>query len=251
MTIYGQTEVTRDQMQARADSGRDTVYEAATVALHDFDTPTPRVTYTHHGQPREVRCDFIAGCDGFHGISRASVPAGALQLYAQVYPCGWLGVLADTRPVSDELIYSHHARGFALCSIWVADAHALLHPVPNRRHRRAVERRRLLGRAAPAPRPPDRGSDGDRPLDREKHRAASQRRRRADAGGARFLAGDAAHIVPPTGAKGLNLALADIRYLSHAVTEFYAEGSRAELDDLVVSRSRASAPRDPCSSDLA
>ena len=230
VTIYGQTEVTRDLMQARADSGCDTVYEVTDVALHDFDTPTPRVTYVHHGQPHEVRCDFIAGCDGFHGISRASIPARAVQLYAQVYPCGWLGVLADTRPVSDELIYSQHARGFALCSMRspTRTRYYIQCPVDD-----TVEqwsdaafwdelRRRLDPQTAEAMVTGPSIEKSIAPL-----RSVVAEPMRV---GRLFLAGDAAHIVPPTGAKGLNLALADVRYLSHAVTEFYVEGSHAGLD---------------------
>ena len=115
--VYGQTEITRDLMDGRADSGRETVYEAADVSLHEFDTDKPRVRYHKHGREHEIECDFIAGCDGFHGVSRQSVPPGSIQNFERVYPFGWLGLLADTPPVSDELIYIHHDRGFALCSM--------------------------------------------------------------------------------------------------------------------------------------
>ena len=230
VTIYGQTEVTRDLMQARADSGRDTVYEATDVALHDFDTPTPRVTYAHRGQTHDVRCDFIAGCDGYHGISRASIPAESLQLFEQVYPFSWLGVLADTRPVSTELIYSHHERGFALCS--------MRSPTRTRYYLQCpadatVEqwsdaafwdelRRRLDPQAAEAL---VTGPSIEKSMAPLRSFVAEPMRV-----GRLFLAGDAAHIVPPTGAKGLNLAMADVRYLSNAVIEFYGEHSSAGLD---------------------
>ena len=230
VTIYGQTEVTRDLMQARAASGRDTVYDATEVALHDFDTPLPRVTYIHQGQPHEVRCDFIAGCDGFHGISRASVPAGALQLYTHVFPWGWLGVLADTRPVSDELIYSQHARGFALCSMRspTRTRYYIQCPVDDTVERWSDAafwdelRRRLDPDTAAAMVTGPAIEKSIAPL-----RSVVAEPMRV---GRLFLAGDAAHIVPPTGAKGLNLALADVRYLARAVMEFYTEGSSAGLD---------------------
>ncbi|HEY2929798.1 4-hydroxybenzoate 3-monooxygenase, partial [Piscinibacter sp.] len=115
--VYGQTEVTRDLMHARDAAGLRTVYEAEHVSLHDFDGARPRVRYQQGGATHEIECDFIAGCDGFHGISRASVPAGAIQIHERVYPFGWLGLLSETQPVSPELIYSNHERGFALCSM--------------------------------------------------------------------------------------------------------------------------------------
>ena len=117
VTVYGQTEVTRDLMEARSAEGLTTIYSAANVSLHDFDSGKPRVRYEKDGQTHEIECDFIAGCDGYHGVSRASVPAGAIHTYEKVYPFGWLGVLADVPPVSHELIYANTARGFALCSM--------------------------------------------------------------------------------------------------------------------------------------
>ena len=115
--VYGQTEVTKDLMDARAAAGLTTIYEAENVSLHDFDGEHPRVRYVKDGTSHEIACDFIAGCDGFHGVSRASVPADSLQTFERIYPFGWLGVLSDTPPVSHELIYANHARGFALCSM--------------------------------------------------------------------------------------------------------------------------------------
>lgn len=117
VTVYGQTEVTRDLMEARAAEGLSTVYSAANVSLHDFDSRSPRVRHEKDGRTYEIECDFIAGCDGYHGVSRASVPADAIQTYEKVYPFGWLGVLADVPPVSHELIYANTERGFALCSM--------------------------------------------------------------------------------------------------------------------------------------
>src|ERR1700709_1860720 len=115
--IYGQTEVTRDLMKARADAGLITVYEAGDVMPHGFDTDKPRVSYNKDRVTHEIACDFIGGCDGFHGVSRQSVPASAIQIFERVYPFGWLGILSDTPPVSHELIYTHHERGFALCTM--------------------------------------------------------------------------------------------------------------------------------------
>ncbi len=230
VTIYGQTEVTRDLMQARAAAGGDTVYEAEDVALHDFDTATPRVTYTHGGHTHELRCDFIAGCDGYHGISRASVPARSIQSYEHTYPCAWLGVLADTRPVSVELIYSHHARGFALCSMRSPTRTRYYLQCPAHE---AVEqwsdaafwdelRRRLDPQAAEAL---VTGPSIEKSMAPLRSFVAEPMRV-----GRLFLVGDAAHIVPPTGAKGLNLAIADARYLASAAIEYYAERSSAGLD---------------------
>ena len=115
--VYGQTEVTRDLMKARDASGAKTVYEAENVSLHDFDSDKPRVRYVKDGIEHELACDFIAGCDGYHGVSRASVPAGSIRTFERVYPFGWLGILVDRPPVAEELIYAHHERGFALCSM--------------------------------------------------------------------------------------------------------------------------------------
>ncbi|MGE0799356.1 MAG: 4-hydroxybenzoate 3-monooxygenase, partial [Lautropia sp.] len=117
VTVYGQTEVTRDLMDARAASGGRTVYEAADVAIHDVATERPSVSWRHHGQTHRADCDFVAGCDGFHGISRQTIPADRLKTFERVYPFGWLGVLSETPPVSGELIYANHPRGFALCSM--------------------------------------------------------------------------------------------------------------------------------------
>ena len=230
VTVYGQTEVTRDLMDARAGAGLTTVYEAENVALHDFDTDHPRVSYTKDGVTHEVLCDFIAGCDGYHGISRASVPADALRTYERIYPFGWLGVLSDTPPVSEELIYANHERGFALCSM--------------RSHTRSryyvqcslddkVEnwsddafwdelRRRLAPEAAETL---VTGPSIEKSIAPLRSFVAEPMRF-----GRLFLAGDAAHIVPPTGAKGLNLAASDVHYLSRALIEFYA-GSQAGINN--------------------
>ena len=231
VTIYGQTEVTRDLMEARAKVGRTTVYEAADVSVHDFDTERPRVRYVHDGATHELACDFIAGCDGFHGVCRPSIPAGALTTFERVYPFGWLGILSETPPVSPELIYANHERGFALCSM------------------RSTHRSRYYVQCSLDDHI-DQWPD-DRFWDELKHRLDEEAVDHLVTGpsieksiaplrsfvaepmrfGRLFLAGDAAHIVPPTGAKGLNLATSEVHYLSQALREFYADKSQAALDD--------------------
>ena len=231
VTVYGQTEVTRDLMEARAAAGLSTVYEASDVALHAFDSTSPHVTYsTAGGVAHTLHCDFIAGCDGYHGASRASVPAGALRTYEKIYPFGWLGILADTPPVSHELIYSNHSRGFALCSM------------------RSTTRTRYYVQCSLDDKV-EQWSD-DAFWDELRLRLDPQAAQSLVTGpsieksiaplrsfvaepmrfGRLFLAGDAAHIVPPTGAKGLNLAASDVRYLARAMVDHYLERSSAGID---------------------
>ncbi len=230
VTVYGQTELTRDLMAARTAAGLPTVYEAGNVAVHDFDGARPRVTYEKDGLTQEITCDFIAGCDGFHGVCRASVPRGAITEYEKVYPFGWLGVLSDTPPVADELLYSNGPRGFTLCS------------------QRSTTRSRYYLQVPLTDRVE---AWSDAAFWRELSlRLDDEGRRRLVTGpsleksiaplrsfvteplrfGHLFLAGDAGHIVPPTGAKGLNLAASDVKYLSNALIEFYQERSEAGID---------------------
>lgn len=224
--VYGQTEITRDLMAVRSER---TIYEAEDVELHDFDG-APWVTYRKDGVTHRIDCDFIAGCDGFHGVSRASVPPAALDVFERIYPFGWLGVLVDQPPVSHELIYAHHERGFALCS--------QRSPTRSRYYVQVPE-----GEAA------DAWSD-DRFWDELRRRLDPATADQLRTGpsieksvaplrsfvaeplrfGRLFLAGDAAHIVPPTGAKGLNLALADVSLLADALIESLTERSDAGLD---------------------
>jgi p-hydroxybenzoate 3-monooxygenase len=230
VTVYGQTEVTRDLMNARSASKLPTIYEATDVSLHDFDGAHPKVRYRKDGATHEIECDFIAGCDGFHGVSRQSVPVNAISTYEKVYPFGWLGVLADVPPVSHELIYANTERGFALCSM------------------RSPKRSRYYIQCEIDERV-EKWSD-DAFWDELKLRLDPEARERLVTGssieksiaplrsfvaepmrfGRLFLAGDAAHIVPPTGAKGLNLATADVKYLSEALIEFYREKSETGID---------------------
>ena len=230
VTVYGQTEVTRDLMDARAAAGLATIHHARDVALHDFDGNTPRVTYSHAGEVHEIRCDFIAGCDGYHGVSRASVPPAALSIFEKVYPFGWLGVLADTPPVAHELIYSNHERGFALCSMRSPTrtryyVQCALHDKVEQWSDAAFWgelRLRLDPQAAEAL---VTGPSIEKSIAPLRSFVAEPMRF-----GTLFLAGDAAHIVPPTGAKGLNLAASDVRFLSRAFVEHYTERSRAGID---------------------
>ncbi len=229
VVVYGQTEVTRDLMDAREAAGGKTVYEAEDVSVHDFDSNRPKVRYRKDGREHEVECDFIAGCDGFHGVCRESVPAGSISNFERVYPFGWLGVLSETKPVSDELIYVCHERGFALCSM------------------RSPTRSRYYIQCSLSERV-EEWSD-DRFWDELRRRLDPEAASDLVTGpsieksiaplrsfvcepmrfGRMFLAGDAAHIVPPTGAKGLNLAVSDVHYLSEALESHY-RGSDAELD---------------------
>ena len=230
VTVYGQTEVTHDLMEARKALGAPSVYEAESVSVHDFDGKAPRVHYFKDGESREVACDFVAGCDGFHGVTRQSVPASAISSHERVYPFGWLGLLAETRPVSEELIYTNHERGFALCSMRSTTRSRYYVQCSLDGERRSVVRRAFLGRAALATRRRGQRCACHGTLDREEHRAAAQLRRRAAALRAPVLAGDAAHIVPPTGAKGMNLAVSDVRYLAHAIIAHYKHGDPSKLD---------------------
>ena len=228
--VYGQTEVTRDLMDDRAAKGLITIYEAANVSLHDFDSAKPRVRYQKDGATHEIECDFIAGCDGYHGVSRASVPAGAIQNFERVYPFGWLGILSDTPPVAHELIYSNHERGFALCSMRspTRSRHYVQCSLDDKVENWSDDafwdelRRRLDPEAAETL---VTGPSIEKSIAPLRSFVAEPMRF-----GRLFLAGDAAHIVPPTGAKGLNLAATDVSYLGGALAEFFNEKSSAGID---------------------
>ncbi len=228
--VYGQTEMTRDLMDAREAEGLETYYGADDVLPHDFDGDNPRVSFVCDGQSIDIDCDFIAGCDGFHGVSRQSPPAGAMTVMEKTYPFGWLGLMADVPPVSDELIYANHQRGFALCSMRSPTRSRYYIQCPLEDH---VEdwsdtrfwdelRRRLPAQIAAkiTTAPPLEMSIA--PL-----RSVVSEPMRF---GRLFLAGDAAHIVPPTGAKGLNLAASDVHYLFEGLREFYTDRSSAGID---------------------
>ena len=222
--VYGQTEVTKDLMEARAQSGMPSIYEAEEVTPHDFYSDHPSVSFTKDGTRHTISCDYIAGCDGFHGIARKSVPTDKIKLFERVYPFGWLGVLSRTPPVSDELIYANHERGFALCSM-----------------RSAMLSRYYVQCSLDDK--TDQWSD-DRFWDELLSRLPAEVANRLVTGpsieksiaplrsfvaepmqfGRMFLVGDAAHIVPPTGAKGLNLAASDVYTLYNILRKRYREG---------------------------
>ena len=230
LMIYGQTEVTRDLMAARAAAGLTTVYQATDVLPRDFDSDKPRISYVKDGVTQEIACDFIAGCDGFHGVSRASVPETAIQTFERVYPFGWLGILSETPPVSHELIYTNHARGFSLCTM--RSMHRSRYYLqcsledhvdqwPDERFWDELKRRIDAKAVAQLV----TGPSIEKSIAPLRSFVAEPMRF-----GRMFLAGDAAHIVPPTGAKGLNLAASDVHYLSRALRQFYDEKSAAGID---------------------
>jgi p-hydroxybenzoate 3-monooxygenase len=225
VTIYAQHEVIKDLVAARLSANKPILFEVANAQLHAVDSAHPYVTFHHNGVSDRLDCDFIAGCDGFHGLSRSAIPAGVLTVYERDYPFGWLGIIAQAPPASKELVYVHHDRGFALLSM------------------RSPEISRLYLQCAPDE---DLSLWPDDRIWSELHkRFATHDRWRLTEGpitqkavtgmrsyvvepmqhGRLFLAGDAAHIVPPTGAKGLNLAVADVRVLAEALGAFYARGS--------------------------
>lgn len=230
ITVYGQHEVIKDLIQARIATGGQILFEVDDVRVEGFENDQPKIHYRHAGQPSEIQCDFIAGCDGSHGVCKPSIPASALKVYDRQYPFGWLGILAEAPPSSEELIYAYHDRGFALHSM------------------RSPQITRLYLQCAPDEdlgRWPD-----DRIWQELQTRLAGGQDWRLNEGrivqkgvtgmrsyvvepmqhGRMFLAGDAAHIVPPTGAKGLNLAVADVRVLARGLKHYYTSGSSEKLD---------------------
>jgi len=228
--VYGQTEVTRDLMAARAAAGLPTLYEAGKVTVHDFDGTQPYVLFEKDGTQHRLDCDFIAGCDGFHGVCRASVPAGAITEFEKVYPFGWLGLLADTPPVHHELVYANSSRGFALCSQRSATRSRYYLQVPLTEKAEAWSDdafwQELRLRLDPEARETLlTGPSLEKSIAPLRSFVTEPMRF-----GRMFLAGDAAHIVPPTGAKGLNLAATDVKYLSMAFIEYYLERSSAGVD---------------------
>ena len=230
VVLYGQTEVTRDLYDAREGVDAKTVFEADNVAIHDADSDAPYVTYVKDGREERIDCDFVAGCDGFHGVSRQTIPTSVRREYEKVYPFGWLGILSETPPVNDELIYANSTRGFALCSMrnanlsryyiqcslsdhvddWSDQAFwdELRRRIPDEAAERLVTGPSIEKSIAPL-----------RSFVTEPMRW-----------GRLFLCGDAAHIVPPTGAKGLNTAASDVHYLYHALMQWYEENEAEGID---------------------
>lgn len=228
--VYGQTEVTRDLMDARTKAGLTTVYEARNVQPVGFEGEAPQVSYEKNGVLHTVACDFIAGCDGFHGVCRASVPHDKMQTFEKIYPFGWLGLLSDTPPVSDELIYAHTERGFALCSQRSAtrSRYYLQVPLTEKVEDWSDERfwEELKLRLDPEAREClVTGPSIEKSIAPLRSFVTEPMRF-----GRLFLAGDAAHIVPPTGAKGLNLAASDVGYLFQGLQQYYQGGSSEGID---------------------
>lgn len=230
VTVYGQTEVTRDLYDAREAVHARTEFEVDHVEIHGADTDAPYVTYEQGGQSHRIDCDFIAGCDGFHGISRQTIPLSVRREYEKTYPFGWLGVLSETPPVYHELIYANSERGFALCSMrnqnlsrYYIQCALSDHPEDWTDHAFWQELRRRI--------PPDMaerlvtGPSIEKSIAPLRSFVCEPMR-----WGRLFLCGDAAHIVPPTGAKGLNLAASDVHYLYHALWQFYATGEAEGID---------------------
>ena len=225
ITVYGQQQVVKDLIEARLKAGGEIIFGAQDVAISHFDAEHPVIRYRRADGAHELRCDFIAGCDGFHGICRAAIPDGALRFYERVYPFAWLGVLAEALPASHELIYANHERGFALHSMRSANvtrlylqcgAHEGVAQWPDSRVWEELHCR-LDGHVHEGP-ILQKGITPMRSFVAEPMQY-----------GRLFLAGDAAHIVPPAGAKGMNLAIADVRVLSRALQTFYASGRQDRL----------------------
>lgn len=230
VTVYGQTEITKDLIAARLASGAPLVFEAEDVIPLDIDSATPRLRYTKDGVSHELTCDVIAGCDGYHGVCRQTMPTEVLRVYERVYPFGWLGILSEVPPVSDELIYASHPDGFALASMRSAtrSRYYIQCPLDTRVEEWPDDRiwaqlRTRFGTEAGAAMVT--GPSIEKSVAPLRSFVAEPMRH-----GRLFLAGDAAHIVPPTGAKGLNLAAADVRLLSWALIDFFKAGDIAGID---------------------
>ncbi len=229
VTVYSQHKVVQDLVAARLAAGLPILFEAADVAVHDLTADRPRITFRHDGTAHDLACDVIAGCDGFHGICRAAIPPGVLSIFERVYPFAWLGILAEAQPSADELIYASHDRGFALLSMRSPELVRLyLQCAPDEDVEAWSDDRIWAEIAARSARPGfilNQGPILQRSLTPMRSFVAEPMRH-----GRLFLAGDAAHIVPPTGAKGLNLAAADVAVLARALDAFCHRGDTTGLD---------------------
>jgi len=229
--VYGQNEVVKDLMNARLATGRPLHYEVSDVSVHDINTDQPRIRYRHNGSDQELICDFIAGCDGFHGICRpalASALGDAAKFYDRTYPCGWLGILADAPPSSDALVYTYHERGFALYSMRSQKITRLYFQVPPDEDIRDWSDEAIWEEMLARMTTVDGWKPNVGPILNKNVTAMRSFVAEPMNAGRLFLAGDAAHIVPPTGAKGLNLAAADVLLLGRAFAQFYRE-SKTDL----------------------
>ena len=229
IVIYGQTEVVKDLIEARLESGRPLLFEVGDVSVSDLETDRPRIAFSHEGARQELECDVIAGCDGFHGVCRPSIPDGVLTEFSREYPFGWLGILAAVAPSIEELVYSAHQRGFALLSLRTPELSRYylqcapdedLALWPDEKIWAELQLRvGLEGWALEEGAILEKGVTGMRSYVVEPMQY-----------GRLFLAGDAAHIVPPTGAKGLNLAIGDVRLLAETIVDWYRSGDAAVLE---------------------
>ena len=230
ITVYGQQEVVKDLIKARLDANAPLYFEVENTSIHDLETAAPKIRFTKDGAEQEIVCDFIAGCDGFHGICRPTIPAGVLNFYDRVYPFGWLGILAESKPPSEELIYCHHERGFALFSMRTPDITRLyLQCEPDEDITNWSDERiwsELESRLGASDLTLKEGRIFQKSVTPMRSFVTEPMRF-----GNLFLAGDAAHIVPPTGAKGMNLAIADVRVLAQGFSEFYQAGKTAMLEN--------------------
>jgi p-hydroxybenzoate 3-monooxygenase len=227
--IYGQTEVVKDLIAARLEARLPLLFEVGEVSVHELGTERPRIRFSHEGEHHELECDVVAGCDGFHGVCRPSIPEGVLHSFSREYPFGWLGILAAVAPSNDELVYAHNERGFALLSLRSPELSRLyvqcrpdedIGEWPDERIWAELQLRLGLDGWTLAEGPIlEKGVTGMRSYVVEPMQH-----------GRLYLAGDAAHIVPPTGAKGLNLAIHDVRLLAEALVRWYATGSSSLLD---------------------
>jgi p-hydroxybenzoate 3-monooxygenase len=229
VTIYGQQEVVKDLIAARLERGGALHFEVSGVAVHDVDSDAPRISYEHEGSSHELRCDVIAGCDGFHGVCREAIPEALRTEYEFTYPFGWLGILAEAEPTTDELIYAWHERGFALYSMRSPTISRLYLQVPADENADDWSDERLWAELQDRLAAPDwRVGEGrifEKGVTPMRSFVCEPMRH-----GRLFLAGDAAHIVPPTGAKGLNLAVNDVRLLAEALVPFLASGDEDGID---------------------
>jgi p-hydroxybenzoate 3-monooxygenase len=221
--VYGQNEVVKDLMQARLASGRPLHYQVAEVSIHDVDTKRPRIRYQHEGEQHELTCDFIAGCDGFHGICRPAL-GGEVTVYDKTYPCGWLGILAEAAPSSDALVYTYHERGFALFSMRSPKITRLYFQVPPDEDIAKWSDDAIWDEMLTRLSTEDGWRPNIGPILNKNVTAMRSFVTEPMNVGRLFLAGDAAHIVPPTGAKGLNLAASDVLLLGKALAAYYGHG---------------------------
>lgn len=233
ITIYGQQEVVKDLIRHRLESGGQILFEATETTLHDLDTTEPVVRFRHGGATHELRCDFVAGCDGGHGVSRTFIPPGAVTVYEKLYPFAWLGILAEAPPATDEIVYANHERGFALHSMRSPRLSRLYIQVPRDEPLDRWPDDRIWEELHLRLGTEDGWTLNEGPIIEKSITAMRSLVTEPMQYGRLFLAGDAAHIVPPTGAKGLNLAVADVRVLAEALTAWYREGR----DDLLAAYS--------------